>query len=452
MVNRRTVLTTTIVLIAALSCLGQDAGSVALVTTSSKTPASTDNAAAVTTAPVVDNRPASGAQPLGLGLGGRKELNISLNANQSWDSNGSLTAGTTSWQPVPSFGGAMRLVFDTAKAQTVLNYSGNGIAYPDQTPIWTTYQNLSFSQIVHVGRWTVTGIDAVSYAPNSPFGGYGYALNPDSNTGTAVVNPQFVPNQSILTPATSNYFNTVIGQLEYGISRRSSWTASGSYGMLRFLNSDLYNVNQVVGSTGYNHSISSRDTVFANYNYSQFSYSQFNSSFTSQNVQLGYSRRVTGRMSFQVSGGPELTDATSVGAPQRKVQFAGNANLAYSRGRTSVSATYFGGTTGGSGVFTGAETQNVQVSVGRSFGREWSTSLSAGYSHNSGLVQQQTYNLVFVSPSIRRALTRNLGVSFNYSYQRQPAESSCTGLVCDTLSRNFASVGVDYRFRPIHLE
>ena len=255
-----------------------------------------------------------------------------------------------------------------------------------------------------------------------------------------------------LTPATSNYFNTVVGQLEYGISRRSSWTASGSYGTLHFFNSDLYNVNQVVASTGYNHSMTARDTVFVNYNYSEFSYIQFNSSFSSQNVQLGYSRRITGRLSFLVSGGPELTDATSVGAAQKQVQFAGNANLAYGRGRTSVSATYFAGTTGGSGVFTGAQTQNVQASVGRSFGRDWSTSLAAGYSHNSGLAQQQTYNLFFISPSIRRGLTRNLGVSFNYSYQEQPAQSNCTGFVCSTLSRNFMSVGVDYRFRPIHLE
>ena len=80
-----------------------------------------------------------------------------------------LTSGNPHGRRSQSFGGALRLVFDSAKSQTVLNYSGNGIAYPNQTPVWTTYQNLSFSQIVRTGRWTLTGIDTPSaIAPNSP--------------------------------------------------------------------------------------------------------------------------------------------------------------------------------------------------------------------------------------------------------------------------------------------
>ena len=213
---------------------------------------------------------------------------------------------------------------------------------------------------------------------------------------TPVVNPQYVPNQSVLTPFAASYFNTVVGQVEYGLSRRSSWTASGSYGIVRYPDSDLYNTNQLIASTGYNRSLTAKDSIFGTYNYSQFSYLAYNSNFTSQNVQFGYARKVTGRMSFRVTAGPEFTNAIALGANQKQIQFSGSANLAYSRGYTDIGLSYFAGATGGSGVMTGAQTQNVQFTIGHSFSRAWTTSFSAGYSNNSGLVQQQSYNSVYL--------------------------------------------------------
>ena len=56
-----------------------------------------------------------------------------------------------------------------------------------------------------------------------------------------------------------------------------------------------------------------------------------------------------------------------LGRAKRQVQFAGNANLVIAEARTNVRSTYFAGVTGGSGVLTGAQTQNVQFTVGRSF-------------------------------------------------------------------------------------
>ena len=71
--NRRTVLTTTIVLIGSVGLSGDRTPGVWLQLPSPVLRTSTDNVAVVTAAPVVDNRPPSGAQPVGLGLGGRKE-------------------------------------------------------------------------------------------------------------------------------------------------------------------------------------------------------------------------------------------------------------------------------------------------------------------------------------------------------------------------------------------
>ena len=136
---------------------------------------------------------------------------------------------------------------------------------------------------------------------------------------------------------------------------RSSWTASGSYGILRFLDSGLVQLTSWLHSTGYNHSLTARDSIFATYNYSSFTIR-----LRLEFYQPERSARVLSKGDRKnVISGKWWTGVHQRhvdGAPQRKVQFAGNANLAYSRGRTECgSATYFAGATGGSGVLTGAK-------------------------------------------------------------------------------------------------
>lgn len=408
-----------------------------------------------------DNRPPSGAQPVGLGVSNKKEMDISLNANQSWQSNAFAQNLPNSWDSMTSFGGALQLNFNRANSQTLLNYAGNVINYSYLTPAWTTSQNVSFSQNIRIGRWTLTGLDKFNYSPNPAFGWYGYgstsAVASTSSGGSAsIVNPQYVPNQSILTPPTASYSNTVVGQLEYGLTRRSSWTGSVSYGILRYPDSDFLNSNQVIVSTGYNYSPTARDTVSVTYSYSDFRYTGINSSFSSQNVQLGYAHRLTGRLALQISGGPEFANTTAVGGTGTKVRFSGNGNLTYARTHTNLTLSYFAGTTAGSGVLVGAQTETAQFAVNRSIARAWLTGCSVGYSRNSGFgnsgFDQQHYDALYVTPTLRRTIARNLGVSFSYSYQRQLTNSNCVGSVCGTVSWSVVSAGIDYHLRPIRLE
>jgi hypothetical protein len=423
--------------------------------TASSTPAEPTTQVPEPPIPARQFSPGSGALTPGLGIGGRKQLDISLQFNQSWDSNAAVVSGsnTGGWEPASAFGGSLQLTRETRTNRTLLNYTGNGIAYYDRNPVWTAYQNLGFSQSFKVGRWSFIAADNFNYSPNSPFGGFGFALNDTINSDpSASLKPQYVPNQSILTPTTTSYFNSVLGQVEYGISRRSSWTLSGSYGILRYPDSSLFNTNQITASTGYNRSLTARDGVSLTYTYNQFKYTGIDSDFMTQNVQFGYSHILGGRMSLQAAGGVEFIDSNNLGESMKRVQFSGNGSLNYQRGRTNVGLSYFAGSTGGSGVLTGANTQSVQGQVGHEFGRKWNTSLSVGYSHSSGLFQDQSYDTLYASPGLRRALTRNLGMTFNYTYQRQLSDSSCIASVCGDVNRSLLTFGFDYRFRPISLE
>jgi hypothetical protein len=416
----------------------------------------TDRTSVDTSRPAADFRPASGAQPFSLSPGGKKQLDISLFTSQAWDSNapGTLTgSGNSNWQPVTSFGGNVQLSLDKKSSQTSLTYNGSGIAYPDRTPVWSSYQNFGFSHSLKLGRWGITAADTFNLSPDSTFGGYGYGL-PTGNAAASnpVLDPRYVPNQSILTGYATSYFNSVMGQLEYGISRRSSWTGSASYGLVRFTNSNLQNLNQVTASTGYNYSVTAKDSVSATYVFSTFGYTNLDSEFQSHTVQFGYSHKLAGRLFLQLAGGPQIINTSGLGDAGTRVQGSGTASLLYGKGRTNLALTYFRGATGGSGVLNGSSTQSAQLTIGREMSKAWSASVAAGYANNSGLVQQQSYNTIFISPSMRRAITRNLGATFNYSYQRQLTGTTCVTLVCGDTGRNFLSVGVDYRFRPIRLE
>jgi hypothetical protein len=388
-------------------------------------------------------------------MGGRKQMDIALYTTQSWDSAayGSNSTGSN-WQPTTSFGGSLNLGLDRQNSQTSLNYNGHAIAYPNRPDhVWNTYQTLGFSHSVKIGRWGLTAIDSFSISPDSPFGGLGFGLpSGGSGSGQPILNPQYVPNQSILTDYATNYFNSMTGQVSYGLSRRASVTASVAYGILRFTDASFQNTNQITASTGYNYSLTAKDSISVTYTFGHIDYTDFSSSYVSHTMQLGYTHKLNGRFSIQLAGGPEVVDTSNLGFSNVRVQSSGNAAILYSRARTSLSLSYFRGTTGGSGVLTGATTQFAQGNVSREISKAWTTSLSVGYGNNRGLVQQQTYNTLYVSPSMRRAVTRNLGLTLNYSYQHQLASSNCVSAVCGDLGRNFLSVGLDYRFRPIRLE
>jgi hypothetical protein len=298
----------------------------------------------------------------------------------------------------------------------------------------------------------LSAADTFSYSPNSPFGGFGVSLAGSDFSSSQVLNPQFVPNQTLLTPYATRYSNSVLGEVEYGLSRRSSWTVSGSYGILKFADTQFYNSDQVSASTGYNYSLTAHDSVSVSYSYGRTNYPSLTSHFLTHSAQVGYTKNLGGRLALHIAAGPQMVDVGNLGAADKKVQFSGMGYLAYNRGRNRASVNFESQTTGGSGVFTGANTQSVQGSVGRQISNGWSAALNGGYSRNSGLVQQQTYNSLFVSPNLRRSVTRNLGATFNYMYQYQLSSSTCTTVVCGNLGRNLFSFGLDYRFSPIRLE
>lgn len=398
-----------------------------------------------------DTRPLSGAQPFTLGISGQKQMVISLQASQLWDSNPSVASNAgANFEGVTSGGGSLSLQRQLQNSQTQLSYSGDVLHYSTSQPSISTFQNLNFSQNFKFGRWGLGMADTFTYVPNSLLGG-GYML-PIPDLNSTVIKSNFVPDQSILNPYGAQYTNTVMGQLEYGLSRRAAWSASGTYGLVKFRDFGLYDFNQVSGTTGYNYSVTAKDTIAVTYLYSLYRYQNFNSEFHSQAVQFSYGRKITGRMAFQAAGGPQFVSSGGLTAAANRIAYSGNASFSYQRARTSFALGYSTGTTAGAGVLFGAMTSTAQFTASRSLTKTFSGEGVFGYSRSSDLSNTAlVYQSLFAGANVHRTLGRYAGLSFSYNYQRQISDN-CTGLVCGDVNRNIAGVSFNWSFRPIRLE
>src|SRR5208283_5034512 len=127
------------------------------------------------------------------------------------------------------------------RSELLLHYTGGGML---SSYVNSAIQDLEFSYNFKWQRWSLLFGDQVSYLSESPFGFGGVGglafLNGDSQLGN-FLNGYLTPNQTIPTIMVPRLSNTVVSQIEYKLSQRSSWTASGSYGLLNFFGAGFIN-------------------------------------------------------------------------------------------------------------------------------------------------------------------------------------------------------------------
>ena len=85
--------------------------------------------------------------------------------------------------------------------------------------------------------------------------------------GTSI---SLTPNQSIYTPLSRQLSNTMGGEIQYGLSPRSSWTVGLTYGGLYYPDQDFGNNHQINVRSGYNRNWTAKDTVSVFYEYDAY--------------------------------------------------------------------------------------------------------------------------------------------------------------------------------------
>jgi hypothetical protein len=176
---------------------------------------------------------------------------------------------------------------------------------------------------------------------------------------------------------------------------------------------------------------------------------------------------VTGRFSFQVQGGPDITfvtspitstsTATTTSGQMREIYWSLSTNVQYQLQKVALGAQYAHGVSGGSGVLLGSLSDTVSGSAGRQLTRQLSGSVDVGYSRNKGInpfgttSTAQSFGYWYGGVGFDRTLGRALDLNVNYQLQHQTSNAAfCVGTVCNAdLTRHQISVGLNWHRQPI---
>lgn len=364
------------------------------------------------------------------------------------------------FQPATLFEGGLDLERLWGRYRLTSSYAGGGrIEYNDDSNSYQ-FHSLGVLQRVEFRRWQLAVGDVISYLPESSFGFSGSGalggggLGPAHGTG--VINRSFLPSDTLLTERARRLSNTTVGQALVHTSPRGSFSATGSYGILHFLDGGLLDSRAVTLSSGYNYLLTPQDTVALLYSFNQFSFDDAGRPVRSHAVHAGYGHQVTGRLLLQLSAGPEFWTVPVGSEDETTVSWGARASLIYKVPRGSLGLTYSHGTTGGAGLLRGARTHWVDTGYSRELTRRWSTQIRGGFARNTTLdsvlnQERGTVSTWHGNVFLYRSLGRHSTMNFSYGLQRQ----SGNGLTCvlgtcgEPLLRHIIGVGFSFSRRPI---
>ena len=423
-----------------------------------------------------DTTALTGVQDLSLGV---PALNHSywqphLDLSSTVDSNPLIEQGAgqgqSGWTTFTSIFGGVDLHRNAGNSMLALSYVGGGSFSNDGSVSNGVVQGLNFSERLSYRRYVLSFFDQFLYAPQTAFGAAGIPNGPTlPGGGTLGFGNGFTPGQSILTTRGQRVTNFSGGEMDVLLSPRSSLTFVGGYSLLDSLDDPELNYGDVIATAGYNYQISRRNTIGISYQYSAFNYSNFDQSIKNNIILASYGRRITGKLAFQASGGPDIalirmpltttsgTSGTGSTGYMTQIYASINAAVQYQLHRVALSATYNHGISGGSGVLAGAVTDNFTGTATKQVSRGLSLAWNMGYSRNRGAqvaattTASQTFDYWFTGVNVSHPMGRSMNVFLNYQLQYQNTGTSvCTGPGCATsLTRNQITFGFGWRKQPI---
>jgi hypothetical protein len=419
-----------------------------------------------------DTRPITGVQNFSLGTPMTHSYwQPHVDLSSTVDSNpAETTGGTTNWGTWTSISGGVDVHRASPTNDLELSYVGGGSISNGTNASSGVVQELSFSDKYLFRRWDLSFYDNLNYLPESSFGFNG--LGAGAGGGSLPGGGTFTPGQTLLTGRGQNLGNTFQTEADVILSPRSSLTFIGGYSNLNYFDNSLLNYGSVDARAGYNYQLDRNNTIGADYTFVQYNYSSFSQSITTHTLQATYGRRVTGRLAFQVAGGPEInifqtpisTNSASPGGTggmigsTTMVGWSLSTSLQYQMKRTGFALSYNHGLTGGSGIQAGAESNTASGSVTRAISRTFSGGITGGYSRSSGLTVvgtttpfSQSFDYWYGGGSLAYALNRTLSLSLSYQLQYQDSGTGfCVATTCGTsVVRHMISFGVNWRERPL---
>src|SRR5882724_6304395 len=159
-----------------------------------------------------------------------------VRVSELFDSNFQNLSGGNGWDELTSLSGHVELHRMRAGTDLSVRYVGGGYIDTRNSNFDSTYHQFEATDTIQFRRWSLRLDDVFSYLPESSFGFGGDGLGGGVGTGLTYVNPFILPNQSILTNQGKRISNEAVALVQFDATPRSSWTFTGSYGLLHFTN------------------------------------------------------------------------------------------------------------------------------------------------------------------------------------------------------------------------
>lgn len=353
------------------------------------------------------------------------------------------TPNTSNWGVDNYVGGGISLLQSWTRSQFAVNYSGGGYFTTRAKYGNDYYQNMQAVQTFEWQKLQLQILDQFIYLPNSQFGfGIGTGLGTAGVGGSLMpivpgLGGSYVPNQSIYAANGPRYSNAGVIQTTYQWSARTSISAAGSYGLLRFTEPGNVDSDAVIGSLAYNYAITKFDTLGLVYRYSSYHFAGEPQAFGSQVVSLAYGRKLTGRLALQLFAGPSFTTyrvPVNGNTSQVGVDLSANLNVGFENGTLILG--YIHGLTAGGGLLTGSTIDETTTTASRRLGHVWTGNVNFGFAHNKPVATTAqtgalSYNSYFVGGGITRPLTRTSDMAFAYSATFNSYDQpGCVGSAC----------------------
>jgi hypothetical protein len=427
-----------------------------------------------------DNRSLTGAQEFSLGemATSHSYWQPHVDVNVTADSDGLSQTNSTGWTSWSSVFGGIDLHHISGTSNMTLLYSGGVSVSNDGSSNNEVVQNLEFIEKLTFRRTLLSIIEQVSYLPEAAFGFQGTGVGGIPSGGGIGLQSGFQPGESILTAQGQRLSNTVVPEIDVFLTPRSSLTFVGTYSLLHFFDNDLLNYYEAGTQAGYNYQATRKDTVGVLYHFTAIRYTGFSQSINDNVVQLTYGRRVTGKLAFQISAGPEITSfqtpimgtgttgagGTGMMTPASSttdLSWSLNTSLQYQMRRTGLGLSYAHGITGGSGVQAGSVADTVNGNVSHQISRTFSCAGTVGYARNNGLTvgtptsatatQNQTFGYWTANASLNHSMGRTMNMALIYNLQYQGSNGAfCVGPTCQTnITRHEITLSFGWHEHPM---
>jgi len=386
---------------------------------------------------------------------------------ESLQSNGFSQGGGSSWNSTSYLVGNFTLLEAWPRGQLGINYTGGGYFSTNSARGSGQNHQLGVVQEFNWERLHLAFLDQFSYLPSTAFGfGAGTNLSfPGVGGSPGSITPGLgsgsVPNQSIYSGVGPRFSNAFGSQVHYELTPRSSFNMGAVYGILRFTESASIESNDLILNAGYNYALSQKDTLGLSYRFTTYHFLGQPQAIGNNSPRFSYGRAITGRLALQLTGGVEVTSfRVPINGQTQHVGGAATGNLEYQVDRGSLHAGYSHGVSGGSGVFLGATTDQMQVGGDRQFTRQWTGNAHFGYAHNRHVIQTQdvtgtaSYNSFYFGAGAARPLGTNMSFSGAYTAYIQhssPGATCVIGTCGTTYTTHQITVGVSWHARPFVL-